>query len=144
MMERKDLASWLEGAPQDADYVRGSALGLPPDGPGSVAPFGCRVVTLLIDWAVSSGVSALVFSYDPLATLSLFAAMNLVMLTLWGATPGQLLMGLRTQPVARRTPMLLRAVLRTAVMLLVLPAAIWNRDRQPLHDVIAGTAVVRS
>jgi len=31
---------------------------------------------------------------------------------------------------------------RTVLMLLLLPAVVWNRDAQPLHDVVAGTAVV--
>ena len=48
----------------------------------------------------------------------------------------------RVVPVSGRSPMLLRAVVRTALMLLVLPAVVWNRDTQPLHDVVAGTAVV--
>ena len=41
-------------------------------------------------------------------------------------------------------PVVLRAVIRTLLLLLVLPAVIWNRDRQPLHDAVAGTAVVRA
>ena len=44
--------------------------------------------------------------------------------------------------VSGRSPMLLRAAVRTALMLLVLPAVVWNRDGQPLHDAAAGTAVV--
>ena len=39
---------------------------------------------------------------------------------------------------------ILRALVRTALLLLVLPGVIWNRDLQPLHDVVAGTAVVRA
>lgn len=143
-MERKDLASWMEGPPREDDYVPGSALGLPPQGPGSVAPFSRRVLSLLVDWGLCAGASYLMLDYDALATLSLFVALNLVMLTLFGATCGQLLLSLRTRPVARCTPMLGRALLRTALLLLVLPAVVWNRDRQPLHDVAAGTAVVRA
>ncbi|MFC0674252.1 RDD family protein [Brachybacterium hainanense] len=143
MIERKDLGSWMDGPPQDEEYVRGSAIGLPPEGPGSAAPFGRRVVSLLIDWSICSLVSVLLFSYDSLVTLCLFVGLNLALMTLFGATPGQYLLRLRTQPVVHRYPMLVRSLIRTALMLLVLPAVIWNRDRQPLHDVLAGTAVVR-
>ena len=34
------------------------------------------------------------------------------------------------------------ALVRTVLMLLLLPAVVWNRDTQPLHDVVAGTAVI--
>lgn len=143
MIERKDLASWMDGHADAEGYVRGSAIGLPPSGPGSPAPFLRRVLTLFIDWGLCLGVSWIVAGGDALLTSALFIALNVTMLTLWGATPGQLLLRLRIVPVRGQTPMLLRALLRTALMLLVLPAAFWNRDLQPLHDAVAGTAVVR-
>lgn len=143
MIDRKDLGSWLEGAPGDPEYIRGADLGLPAEGSGSVAGFGRRLVGLAVDWGLAVAASMFFFSYDSVATLSIFAALNLLFQTLFGATPGQLALGLRVTPVRGRAPMLLRTVIRTALMLLVIPAVVWNRDRQPLHDVAAGTAVVR-
>lgn len=142
VIERKDLGGWIDGAPQEADYVKGSSLGLPADGPGSVAPFWRRPLALLIDWGLCMLLSALAFQGDPLANLMLFVAMNVLFLTLFGATPGQFALRLRVMPVRGRTPMIGRAVLRIGLMLLLLPAVVWNRDAQPLHDVAAGTAVV--
>ena len=52
-------------------------------------------------------------------------------------------MRIRVHPVRGRTPMVLRALIRTGAMLLLLPACVWTRDAQPLHDLAAGTAVVR-
>ncbi|MGY5764598.1 RDD family protein [Brachybacterium sp. DNPG3] len=144
MIDRKDLGSWMEGAPGDPEYVRGAALGLPADGPGSVAGFGRRLLGLVIDWSLAVAASMLLFSYDSVATLSIFAALNLLFQTLFGATPGQFVLGLRVLPVRGRSPMIVRSLIRTALMLLVIPAVVWNRDRQPLHDVAAGTAVVRA
>lgn len=144
MIDRKDLGSWMDGAPEQEGYVRGSDIGLPPSGSGSVAPFGRRFASLLLDWFGCAAVSALVFHSDPVATLSLFAALNIVMLTLFGATPAQLILGLRVQPVSGRLPMLVRALIRTALLLLVIPAVVWDRNAQPLHDVAAGTSVVRA
>lgn len=144
MIERKDLGSWVEGTPTDPEYVKGSALGLPPEGSGSVAGFGRRVLSLIIDWGLCVAASMLLFNYDPLATLGLFIALNVLLLTLFGATPAQLALGMNVTPVRGRMPMVLRALLRTVTMLLVIPAVVWNRDSQPLHDVIAGTAVVRT
>ena len=142
VIERKDLGSWMDGAPHEEGYIKGSAIGLPADGPGSVAPFWRRPLSLVIDWALCMLISALVFHGDPLANLLLFVAVNVLFLTLFGATPGQFALRLRVMPVRGRTPMIGRAVVRTGLILLLLPAVIWNRDAQPLHDVAAGTAVV--
>ena len=144
MIDRKDLGSWIEGTPQDPDYVPGTSYGLPADGPGSVAGFGRRLLSLLIDWGICVTVSIAFFQYDPLATLLLFVSLNVLLLSLFGATPAQFLLGLRVLPVARRWPMPVRALVRTLAMLTVITAVVWNRDRQPLHDVLAGTAVVRA
>ena len=144
MIERKDLGSWMEGAPAAEGYVKGSSLGLPPEGPGSVAPFWRRPLALVIDWGLCLLLSGLVFSGDALADLALFAVVNVLFLSFFGATPGQYLLKMRVQPVSGRSPMVLRAVVRTVLMLLLLPAVVWNRDAQPLHDVVAGTAVVRA
>lgn len=142
MIEREDLGSWMDGAPRDPDHVRGSGLGLPPAGPGSVAGIGRRFLTYVVDWSVCLGASALLRDGSPALVWPLFTGMNVVMLTLFGATVGQLLLGVRVQPVARRWPMILRAVVRTVLLLLLIPTLIWNRDGQPLQDVAAGTAVV--
>jgi len=142
VIDRKDIGSWMEGPPGDAGYVKGSALGLPAEGSGAVAPFWRRPLSLVVDWGLCLALSALLLGGDPLANLVLFAVLNVLFLTLFGATPGQFLLRVRVLAVSGRSPMLLRAVVRTVLMLLVLPAVVWNRDSQPLHDVVAGTAVV--
>ena len=142
MIDRKDLGSWMEGPPGEADYIKGSALGLPAEGSGAVAPFWRRPLSLLIDWVLCVVLSGLLLGGQPLADLVLFALLNVLFLTLFGATPGQFVLRVRVLSVSGRSPMLLRAAVRTALMLLVLPAVVWNRDGQPLHDAAAGTAVV--
>lgn len=143
MIERKDLGSWLEGAPGDPEYVRGSDLGLPAGGPGSVAPVWRRPLTLVVDWALSVGIAMLLFDYHELAVLGSFVILNLLFISLFGATPGQFLLRLRVLPVRGRSPMALRALVRTALILAIIPSVVWNRDAQPLQDVVAGTAVVQ-
>ncbi|MBB5831384.1 RDD family protein [Brachybacterium aquaticum] len=142
MIDRNDLGSWMEGAPHEPDYVKGSSIGLPAEGPGSVAPFWRRPAALMIDWLLCMGISALAFQGDALANLVLFVVVNVLFLTLFGATPGQFITRTHVVPVTGRSPMILRAFVRTFLMLLLLPAVVWNRDSQPLHDVVAGTAVV--
>src|SRR5690625_3684715 len=79
----------MEGAPGDPGYVRGSALGLPADGPGAVAPIWRRLLTLIVDWALSVGIAMLLFNYHELAVLGTFVVLNLLCISLFGATPGQ-------------------------------------------------------
>lgn len=143
MIERKDLAGWLDGPPLEEGYVKGSAIGLPAAGPGSVAPFGRRVLGLCIDWAVVSVLAYAFFDQDPAVTLMIFAAMNLLLITLFGMTIGQFVVRVRVTPVRGRMPMVARATIRTLLIMLVIPGVVWNRDAQPVQDVAAGTAVVR-
>jgi len=144
VIDREDLGSWIEGAPTDPDYVKGSGLGLPASGPGSVASIGLRFVSYAIDWSLCLVASLLLHDSSPALVWPLFTAMNVVLLTLFGATAGQFVLRLRVVPVARRWPMVLRALVRTVLLLLLLPTLVWNRDGQPLQDVAAGTAVVRA
>ncbi|WP_058234064.1 RDD family protein [Devriesea agamarum] len=144
MVERKDLGSWLEGPPRDETYVPGSAFGLPAAGPGSVAGRGRRALSLIIDYALAAVTSYLFFGYSALSIWVLFVSINIVMLTLFGATIGQFVLGLRVLPVRKRWPMIMRALVRTALLMLVVPLLIWTRDRQAGHDFVAGTAVIKA
>ena len=142
VIDRKDLGSWMDGAPSAPDYVKGSSLGLPGTGPGAVAPFWRRPLSLLLDWGLCMVISALAFQSDAMVNLVLFVAVNVLFLSLFGGTPGQFVLRVRVHPVRGRTPMIVRALVRTAAMLLILPACFWTKDGQPLHDTVAGTAVV--
>ena len=56
MVDRRDVASWLEGPNAqrpgaETDYP-GRRLGMPEAGPGSVGRFGRRLVAILIDWTL--------------------------------------------------------------------------------------------
>jgi uncharacterized RDD family membrane protein YckC len=66
----------------------------------------------------------------------------LVLTTFLGASAGQFLRGLRVVRLDGRPPGLLRSVLRTALLLLLIPAVIWDRDGRGLHDKVAGTLLV--
>src|SRR5689334_22272379 len=54
------LGSWLSGpgTPEPGTYP-GERLGLPKDGPGSIARFGRRIAALIVDWLTCYGLSAL-------------------------------------------------------------------------------------
>lgn len=146
------MGSWLEGPPTDP--AARSGLGLPADGTGSLARMPRRIMALVVDWFVSLAVSGLLFpedgaargvlAGDRLATLAVFAASTAVLVALLGHTIGHRLAGLRVVRLRDgRTPGPWAALVRTGLLLLVIPAVVWDRDGRGLHDVAAGTAIVR-
>nr|WP_297425868.1 RDD family protein [uncultured Actinotalea sp.] len=169
---RSDIGSWLEGTPGgegagdgSAGPVRGRDLGLPADGPGSRAGVGRRVVGLGIDWALASLISSAFFGFDEWATLGVFAVSTAVLVSLLGTTIGHRVAGIqvvrladlvtvagdaararRSEPVLPALlppPGLLLGVVRTVLLCLVIPAVVWDGTGRGLHDVAAGTVLVR-
>ena len=138
----------------EGDY-RGRRLGLPVDGPGSAAPFSTRLAAFAID-AFGSGLVARLI--DPigdtgtvdgsaaLLPMVVLAVVTIAGVSLVGQSPGMRLLRLR---VARVTapdgpPGLVPAALRTALLVLLLPALLADRDGRGLHDKAAGTVVLRT
>lgn len=122
----------------------GERLGLPQDGPGSIAKLGRRVGAIAIDWACAVIVSIAFFSYDPLATTVIFAIVQIVFIPTLGGSPGHRLLRMRVQRLPGGWPGLWRPILRTVLLVLVIPAVIWDADHRGLHDKAAGTVLVRS
>jgi uncharacterized RDD family membrane protein YckC len=128
------------------DRVRGASLGLPATGHGSLAGFGSRVVAYLVD-AVASALVAGLFTAPRLPetwTLLSFFAITVLTLVLFGQTPGMRLLGLRlAHPRPGSRLAVWRALARTALLMLFIPALIVDADGRGLHDRLTGTAVVR-
>jgi RDD family protein len=148
VVERRDIASWLQG-PSAAtgraaggDYP-GQRLGLPGEGPGRVAGFGARLAAFALD-AVLCAVIAWGIPRNPAWTTPIFGVEVLVLTALAGASFGQRVRGLRVVRLDGRPLGVLRAALRTALLLLLVPALIWNRDSRGLHDRAAGSMVVHT
>jgi uncharacterized RDD family membrane protein YckC len=121
----------------------GRRLGLPETGSRSVARVGRRIIALVIDWAVASLVSALLFDYDGFATLTVFAVVQIILVATIAGSVGHLVMGIRVVPLQGGWIGVWRPVVRTALICVVVPALIWNADQRGLHDTIAGTVLVR-
>ena len=131
--------------PPSQDRVRGASLGLPADGPGSLASFGSRVGAFCIDAGASALVAGLFTAPDLPRNWALvaFAAVTVLTLVVFGQTPGMRLLGLRLahpRPGERLAPW--RAVVRTALLCLLVPALIVDADGRGLHDRLTDTAVV--
>lgn len=154
MDKRQAIGSWLSGPRAAAEEAgvdfgyRGEQLGLPEDGPGSIARPGRRLGALAVDWGISLLIAyGLITDGYGQATsnwaLLLFFLMSVLTVGTVGYTPGKRLFGLRVVTLETGTVNPLRALLRTALLCVAIPALIWDRDGRGLHDRLARTVEVR-
>lgn len=143
--------TWLSGArAAGADLgTPGARLGLPEHGPGAIASYGRRLVALFVDWGLSMLVASLLarsFDWAPadrsLATLIIFGVQAWLLTALLGTTIGKRLCGIRVMRPGGRPVGFGWALARSALLVLVVPALIWDRDHRGLHDRAANTVVV--
>ncbi|MCU1414720.1 MAG: hypothetical protein JWN80_2060 [Microbacteriaceae bacterium] len=127
----------------DAGDWAGKRIGLPETGPRSIARFGRRLGAIAIDWALAVILSIAFFHYDPWATLAIFAVEQVLFIALLSGSVGQLILGMRVVPLKTGWVGVWRPAVRTVLLCLVIPAAIWDKDQRGLHDKVAGTVLVR-
>lgn len=151
---RQAIGSWLSGPRATAEEMgadfgyRGKGLGLPEEGPGSVAPLGRRFGALFIDWSL-----CMVIAYGLLArgdqqaagnwALGVFLVMSLLTVGTIGCTPGKRILGVRVVADDGGRLGFVRVVVRTVLLLLVIPALVWDRDGRGLHDRLSRAVQVR-
>jgi uncharacterized RDD family membrane protein YckC len=126
----------------------GKRLGLPATGRLSIARLGRRIAALLVDQAPAYLLAFAFFRssdgiIDGLALTLIFAALQIAFIPTIGGSLGHRLLGLRVVAVDGGWIGLWRPVVRTVLLLLVIPAVIWDADQRGLHDKIAGTVLVR-
>lgn len=148
------MGSWLSGpraameeAGADFGY-RGEQLGLPEEGPGSIARPGRRLGALAVDWGlcVLIAYGLITDGYSPATSnwaLLVFFVLGVLTVGTVGFTPGKRLFGLRVVGVDTGRVQPLRSLVRTLLLCLALPALIWDRDGRGLHDRLARTVEVR-
>lgn len=127
---------------------RGKRLGLPEEGPGSVAPLGRRFGAIFIDWVL-----CLVIAYGLIArgdqqaagnwALLVFLVMSFLTVGTLGFTPGKRLLRLRVVSEGGGRLGLGRVLVRTVLLVVVIPALIWDRDGRGLHDRLSRSVQVR-
>lgn len=150
--------TWLSGlgaAVPDgpAQRWRGERLGLAAEGDGALAPMSRRLVAFVLDLAAGALIGGLlrVLVTDPtpgqrtLAVNGAFALEVLILTALTGRSLGMALVGIRVARLSDRNgvPGFLPAAVRTALLVLLVPALILDRDGRGLHDKATGTAVLR-
>ncbi|QKW06093.1 RDD family protein [Streptomyces sp. NA04227] len=133
----------------DADFgYRGQQLGLPQEGPGSIAPLGRRFGAVFVDWGLCVLIAYGLLAQGDMQVTGRWAIGILFLLgTLTvgtvGFTPGKRLFRLRVISIHGESLGLGRAALRTALLCLAVPALIWDRDSRGLHDRLANAIQVR-
>lgn len=124
----------------------GERLGLPEAGSGSVARIGRRFAAILVDWIIAAvpAYALLRGTHPELWHLLIFAAMQIVFIPTIGGSLGHRLLGMHLAPISGGWVGLWRPVLRTVLLVLVIPVLVWDSDQRGFHDKIAGTVLIRS
>ena len=152
--------TWLSGlAAAGADRRAegswpGRRYGLPESGAGAVATTGSRAAALVVDVLAGALIAAFIngFIADPsflLRTVVVDGSLVLQVIllqALTGQSLGMRLIGIRVVRAAApdEVPGFLGAAIRTALLVLVVPAVLLDRDGRGLHDKAAGTIVLRA
>lgn len=121
----------------------GKRLGLPETGPGSLAKMGRRLLALVIDWALALMVSRAFFGSDNTATLTFFMLEQWLLVATLGNSFGHLIAGIKVRKLDGSYVGIVSALIRIGLILLVIPAVIWDTDNRGLHDKAAKTVLVR-
>lgn len=127
----------------DAQKWAGERLGLPESGPGSLAKLGRRVLAIGIDWSLALLVSQGFAGGDSTVTLAIFAVMQLLLVATLGYSVGHRVLGLQVRRLDGQYVGLGRSFIRVLLIMLVIPATIWDGDNRGLQDKAAGTVLVR-
>ncbi|MGV1034850.1 MAG: RDD family protein [Microbacteriaceae bacterium] len=121
---------------------------MPVSGPGSVARFGRRLIALCIDYALAVVVALLIAPYQSathsLATLVIFAVTQVFFIPTLGGSIGHRALGMRLLAIDGTWVGWRRPIIRTVLLVLVIPALVWDSDQRGFHDKVAGTVLVRT
>ncbi len=147
-MAEEQLAGSRQAAPASPAGTRqisaypGERFGLPEEGPTSVPGMGRRLVALFIDWIVCA-IIATGLLHSQYWTLAFFAGETWILTALTGTTLGKRLLGMRVARLDGKPVGLGWGLVRTILLLAVVPPLVIDSDRRGLHDKAANTIVVR-
>lgn len=146
VVDRRWTGSWL-GGPRSADVnagYPGERLGLPETGSRSVASFGRRLLAFVVDALLCDLVALLLFQQVAYWNVAVFFVEVSVLTALIGRSAGQRICGIHIARLDGRPVGFGRALVRTTLLCLLIPALIWDRDFRGLHDRAAGTVALRA
>lgn len=149
---RHGAGSWMEGPAFGRGSARGARLGLPAEGPGSLASTGQRMVGFLLDGIVANLLAGLPYLFGVhygqgvrgYVVYGAFLLQEFLLVSIAGATIGKQLVGIRVvRADGGRVPWPW-VLARTVLLGFLVPAVIWDRDGRGLHDRAAGALTVRT
>jgi uncharacterized RDD family membrane protein YckC len=131
------------GARGESDYYAHMSQQEMAGAGSEVAGMGRRFIAITVDWPVGS----LIFSQDQGRSLwiPLVFFLEIVLLTwLTGASAGQRVLGLTVRSYPEGFALTLpKVILRTLLILLVIPAVVFDSEGRGLHDRVVSSAVFR-
>lgn len=143
VIEREDIGSWLDGPPTDQAYP-GEHAGRPQKGPGSIGRFGRRLIAFVLDWYLCWGILALLGLADQSVLLLVVVWLyQILTVGFMGHTLGHLLLGMQVQTVGGQPAGWLTALIRSTLVMLVIPVFMMDADQRGVHDRVRHTVLVR-
>ena len=121
----------------------GQRLGLPADGPNSLARMFRRIGAIAIDWGIATLFSIAFFKYDPNVSLLFFFAEQWLLVSTLGYSVGHRVFGIAVRRLDGKWVGFWRGLVRAGLVCLVIPVAIWDADQRGLQDKAVGTVLVR-
>lgn len=128
---------------------------MPEAGPGSIARPGRRIGALLIDYAAATIIATGFFGFDQFALpseagltqfapLAVFALLQILFIPTAGGSPGHRILGMRVVRFSGGWVGVWRPIVRTLLIIIVIPAVIWDADQRGLHDKASGLVLIRA
>jgi len=142
--EQRRAGDWLTGRLTSKSESRypGERLGLPEEGPRSVARMGRRLAALCLDWLLCTLI-AVGLLHSQYWTIVVFAVEVYLLTAVSGFTVGKRLVGIRVARLDGKPIGFLWALVRTLLLLTVIAPLVTDGDLRGLHDRAANTIVIR-
>ena len=128
---------------------------MPQTGTRSIARPGRRIGALLIDYVAATIIATGFLGYDQFALpgeagltqfapMAVFAVLQILFIPTAGGSPGHRILGMRVVRLDGGWVGLWRPLVRTLLLVVVIPAVIWDADQRGLHDKAAGLVLIRA
>ncbi|WP_157550146.1 RDD family protein [Microbacterium sp. Leaf161] len=128
---------------------------MPQAGTGSIARPGRRIGALLIDYVAATIIATGFLGYDQFALpaeagltmfapMGVFALLQILFIPTAGGSPGHRILGMRVVRLGGGWVGVWRPIVRTLLIVIVIPAVIWDADQRGVHDKVTGLVLIRA
>lgn len=128
---------------------------MPQTGTGSIARPGRRIGALLIDYVAATIIATGFLGYDQFALpaeagltmfapMAVFALLQILFIPTAGGSPGHRILGMRVVRLGGGWVGVWRPIVRTLLIVIVIPAVIWDADQRAIHDKATGLVLIRA